>query len=71
MMKSLVVLAFAGVLAYSVPALAQDAGQPGATGTGGSLTGSNTGTGAPEAMSSGHHMMRHHHRHHRRHHHHM
>ena len=73
-MKSLLVLAFAGVLAASAPALAQDPGQPGATGTGGGLTGSNTGTGGATEMS-GHrayphyrrmqHMRRHHHHYHR------
>jgi len=67
-MKSLVVLAFAGLLAFSVPAFAQNAGEPGATGTGGSLTGSNPGTGPETEMSSGPHHMRHHH-HWRRHHH--
>ena len=67
-MKSLVVLAFAGLLACAVPAFAQDAGQPGATGTGGSLTGSNPGTGSATEMSGGGHMMHHHHHHHHHHH---
>jgi len=69
-MKSLVVVVFAGFLAYSAPAFAQNAGEPGATGTGGSLSGSNTGTGSTNEMSSGSHMMMSHHHHHRRYHHH-
>lgn len=38
-------LALAALLAVSAPALAQEAGAPGATGVAGSLTGSNPGTG--------------------------
>jgi hypothetical protein len=53
--ETLIVLAFAGVMASAVPALAQDAGQ---TGAGGSLTGSNAGTGG--AMM-GHSLHGHHH----------
>lgn len=36
---------FAALLTVSAPALAQEAGDPGATGVGGSLTGSNPGSG--------------------------
>ena len=43
-MKSAIALAAAGLIALSVPALAQNAGAPGATGTGTGLSGSNTGT---------------------------
>ncbi len=45
-MKTLLVLAGASLLALSAPALAQNAGAPGATGVGGSMTGSNTGSGS-------------------------
>jgi hypothetical protein len=38
-------LALAALLALAAPAVAQEAGAPGATGVGGSLTGSNPGTG--------------------------
>ena len=44
-MKTILALTGAALLALSVPALAQNAGAPGAIGTGGSLTGSNPGTG--------------------------
>jgi hypothetical protein len=43
-MKTIVALAVA-LATSSVPAFAQNAGAPGATGTSGPLTGSNTGTG--------------------------
>jgi len=43
-MKTVYALAAAGLLAFSIPALAQNAGAPGATGTGKGLSGSNTGT---------------------------
>jgi hypothetical protein len=45
-MKTIAMIA-AGLLVASTPAFAQDAGAPGATGVGGPLTGSNTGTGYP------------------------
>lgn len=44
-MKTVYALAAAGLLALSVPAVAQNAGAPGASGAGNGLTGSNTGTG--------------------------
>jgi hypothetical protein len=46
-LKALLAIAASSMLLLSVPALAQNAGAPGATGTGGSLTGSNTGTSGP------------------------
>ena len=74
-MKSIFIAAVAGVLLCAAPAFAQDPGQPGATGTGNGLIGSNTGTGGATSMS-GHSRhetmggsMMHGHRHHRHHHH--
>jgi hypothetical protein len=43
-MKSLLTLAAVGLLALSAPAFAQDAGSPGASGVGGGMSGSNTGS---------------------------
>jgi len=43
-MKSAIALAAAGLIALSMPAFAQNAGSPGATGTGTGLSGSNPGT---------------------------
>ena len=40
-MRPIFAFAMAAGLAFSLPAFAQDAGSPGAVGTGGSLTGSN------------------------------
>ena len=44
-MKTILALAATSLIALSAPVFAQNAGAPGATGTGGSLTGSNPGTG--------------------------
>src|ERR1700710_1734360 len=52
-MKTICILAAAGLLALSAPAFAQDAGSAGATGTGSGLTGSNTGTGSATMNSAG------------------
>ena len=69
-MKSVIAVAFASLLAAAAPAFAQDPGQPGATGTGNGLTGSNTGTGSATEMSgNSRHMMHHRHHHHHYHHH--
>jgi hypothetical protein len=43
-MRATAILTFAAAVALSVPALAQEAGSPGAVGTGNGLTGSNPGT---------------------------
>ena len=69
MMKSLLVVAVVGALFCAAPAFAQDPGQPGATGTGNGLIGSNTGTGGATQMS-GHRNMGGYSRHHHHHHHH-
>jgi hypothetical protein len=44
-MRPTLALAVTAMLAISAPALAQEAGAPGAVGTGGGMTGSNNGTG--------------------------
>ena len=44
-MKTLLTIAATSLLTLAAPAFAQDAGNPGATGSTGSLTGSNTNTG--------------------------
>jgi hypothetical protein len=52
-MKTIYALAAAGLLAFSLPAFAQNAGSAGATGAGSGLTGSNPGTGSATSNSAG------------------
>ena len=50
-MKSFLAVAAAGLIVLSAPALAQDAGSAGASGVGGGMSGSNTGS-APATMNN-------------------
>ncbi len=57
-MRSIFALAMAAGLTLAAPAFAQDAGSPGAVGTGGGLTGSNTPGSAATEMKKGDSMNR-------------
>ena len=52
-MRTIFAVAMAAGLSIAAPAFAQDAGSPGAVGTGGSLTGSNPPGGAATRMKDG------------------